>query len=336
FIEKARNDPEEVGKWIKANITIDKNANYGRAPLTPRGVYDLKVSDPHSRDILFVAICRSFGIPARIETATAIPQYMNKGKWSDAYFDKKAEQGKERATLVIQNDQKNSVKPEYYTHFTIERMNEGFYRSLDYETDPVMRQFPASVEIIPGNYLVVTGNRITGGTVMATLSFLNLEAGQNKEIILSLRKDMTPTMVYGIIKNVRRFFATGNISDLPITFRNGGILAWIEPDKEPSRHFIADLIAGKQSFEKKNIPILLLFKHERERTAFLLKNRKELPKQVIGSIAGSNSLMDFSLEMGKEYGSVLPLITFINERKEVIYLSEGYKIGVGNDLLKIK
>lgn len=86
FILKGRKYPESIVAWVRRSIITDEQANYSRAPLTPSGVYDLRVADPHSRDIFFVAVCRSFGIPARLETATRIPQYFFREKWQDVYF----------------------------------------------------------------------------------------------------------------------------------------------------------------------------------------------------------------------------------------------------------
>ena len=60
FVEKARKDPRIVREWVNANIIINKTANYGSAPLTPIGTYELKVADPHSRDLLYVSILRSY------------------------------------------------------------------------------------------------------------------------------------------------------------------------------------------------------------------------------------------------------------------------------------
>ncbi len=142
FILNGRSNPETIVKWVKESIRIDENANYARAPITPSGVYELKVTDSHSRDIFFVALCRSFGIAARLETSTKIPQYFFSDKWHDVYFTNPPSTIDSRGKLVINNDPGNDRKPEYYTHFTIEKFEDGFFRSLDYETDPELHVFP--------------------------------------------------------------------------------------------------------------------------------------------------------------------------------------------------
>ena len=334
FIEKARKDPKAIIDWIKGNIQINLNANYGRAPLTPTGVFDLKLSDEHSRDILFVGICRSFGIPARLETATKNPQYIKEGKWVDVWFEKKPEQVAERGTLVIQNDKKNDRRPEYYTHFTVEKFSDGFYRSLDYETDPVMQQFPATIDIAPAPYLLVTGNRMADGTVLTNLSFFTIETGKVVEQSVVLRKNQMPLPSYGELKNIKPLFQSGDKTADFVFLNNGIVIAWLEPDKEPSRHFTDDLIQKKAEFNQWSGSILLLFKSEPERISFLQKNNKELPKHVISAIGSPESTSTLSAATGRVFGTILPIITYINPNGGIIYLSEGYKIGIGDDLLK--
>ncbi|WP_418819890.1 hypothetical protein [Phocaeicola sp.] len=42
----------------------------GGSPITPEGVWKARTADAHSRDIFFVSMARSMGIPARIDEVT--------------------------------------------------------------------------------------------------------------------------------------------------------------------------------------------------------------------------------------------------------------------------
>jgi transglutaminase-like putative cysteine protease len=189
---RVQQNPRIIADWIRENIRIDDKANYALTPLTPIGVYELKVSDSHSRNIFFVAFCRSFGIPARLEPATKTPQYYSGGKWNEIYFGKTPAEVTNKGTLVLENDLSNDHKPEYYVHFTLGKYEDGFYRSLDYETDPLMKNFPAKAELLPGSYVLVTGNRINKGTVLAKLVFFNLDPGKTRDLMIELRKNAAP------------------------------------------------------------------------------------------------------------------------------------------------
>jgi transglutaminase-like putative cysteine protease len=332
FILKGRKDPETIVKWMKGNILIDENANYARAPITPRGVYELKVADPHSLDIFFVAVCRSFGIPARLETATRIPQYYFQEKWTDVYFSHPPEKSGVRSKLVVNNAPGNDRKPEYYIHFTIEKSEDGFFRSLDYETDPVMQKFPATIEVPPGSYLLVTGNRISGGTVLTKLSFFTSAENKTQNLDLELRKDVAPALVLGKIKNTAEFFT--KIGTSGVVNKKGTILAWLDPEMEPSRHFIADLLQKKNELDQRNENILLVFKTAKDKEIFIRKNASGLPANtrcIVGKAGSSAELLTYVKEQPL---SDLPVVTCISQSGDVYYLSSGYKIGTVDEILR--
>ena len=86
LIDNATRNPLLVAEYLEKNIRIADDENYYRTPLTPIGVCELKVSDSFSREICFVAICRSLGIPSRLEPGSNIPQYYFNSEWNDLYF----------------------------------------------------------------------------------------------------------------------------------------------------------------------------------------------------------------------------------------------------------
>ena len=73
--EKGSNDPSLIIDFLNKRIKIADGENYYKTPITPQGVFELGVSDDESRAICFVAICRTMGIPSRLEPGRNIPQY---------------------------------------------------------------------------------------------------------------------------------------------------------------------------------------------------------------------------------------------------------------------
>ncbi len=334
-IEKFRKDPIEISKWVKSNITIDNVANYSRAPLTPAGSFDLKVADPHSRDILFVALCRSFGIPSRIEPATKQPQYLKNEKWTDVYFENPPDVENERGKIILTTDPENSKKPEYYIHFTIQKFRDGFFRSLDYEYDPRLTDFPCTLELEPGYYRTVTGNRMPDGTVLSKLSYYMIGQNETSEAEISLREKIASPQVLGMIdlKN----FLPGIDRSVPV-YNNppgGLIISWMEPEREPTKHFIADLKSKKQQFDEWNIGILLLFKNDREKTTFMAKN-SALPSRVRCFVPNPTALKEVFSAVQKSVSNQFPVVVFLSKKGEILYFSEGYRIGTTDELMRYR
>ncbi len=335
FIDKCRKVPLELVSWIRQNLKIDAKANYAKVPITPCGVYELKVADEHSRDIFFVAACRSFGIGSRLEPSTLLPQYYHQGKWIDIRFDPEEIQPGSRAILIIDKDpQKKETVPEYYSHFTIERFSDGFYKSLNYENDSSLKTLPCRLEVMPGAYMMVTGHRIEGGTVLSRLTFFNLESGKEKRMQIILREKPILSSVPDIVVNPSDLIL--KITGKPVLpGKSGTIIAWLEPEKEPSRHFIADLILKKNDFSKWNGRILLLFKTEREKKLFVEKNTGEIPKTCSAMVIPDGSLPVFMKMMKYQTSIELPVVTYVDQSGKIRYFSSGYRIGTGDELLQL-
>jgi len=330
FKARVRTDPGKLVEWVKNTVLIDEKANYSRAPLTPAGVYELKVADPHSRDIFFVAACRSMGVAARLEPGTRLPQYFFNNAWHDVMFGHTKLSSAERVKLTLDSDPDNDRKPEYYIHFTLEKFDNGFFRSLDYEADPRLGSFPCELDLAPGYYLMVTGNRLKDGTVLANLSFFNLVKGREMKQTIRLLKEPAQKVLGKL--DMKNLYA-----DIPIPGRISSadlILAWMEPDKEPTRHFIADLKAKKPDLEKKKARIIFLFRNEKEKNDFIAGTCREMPSSSLYLIPAKFNINMIPNTTGRPSGSILPVVTLINGRGEIIYLSQGYHIGTGDDLIR--
>ncbi|MDP4281165.1 MAG: transglutaminase-like domain-containing protein [Bacteroidota bacterium] len=334
FRNKAMNEPLTMVKWIKDNITLDNTSNWGKAPITPVGSYELKITDASSRAILFVSMCRTFGIPARVETATKIPQYYEGGVWHDVYFEKAPEKEIRRGTVILENDPANERKPEYYVNFTLERFTDGFYRSLDYETDPVMQTFPASVSVTPGSYLMVTGNRLSDGTVQANLSFFDIPENKSVTHLISIRKSSLQNPVLGKVSDMKSFL--GQLSpNCPSAIGKYLIIALLDPEKEPSRHFISDLGLKKSELQNPSVHSYWLMKNESDKNKFLDQNRKNLPSNSVTLIRNADAINIINKCLMNPVRENYPVIILLNPKGEINYTSEGYKIGTVDDLLKL-
>ena len=72
----AFDSPVEIYKWVTDNVKLDDAANPQGLRIPPVFVWRSRVADSRSRDIFFVALCRRFGFPARIDEVTGKAQYL--------------------------------------------------------------------------------------------------------------------------------------------------------------------------------------------------------------------------------------------------------------------
>ncbi len=338
FVQKIQNNVNHLVSWINANIKIDEKSNlHSRSPLSPQGVVELKIADCKSRDILFVAICRTFGIPARLDQATSIPQYYLGKSWVNIYFEPKR-QLKGIGYIHFKNETANN-DPKYSTNFTIGRFENGTFKTLEFDFDKKLSEFPEKQEVEQGNYMLVTGNRLTDGTVLSSLAFFEVKNNETKDLVVALREKSENALVIGkifpkdfsftkILENNKK-----NLSE--IAEEKGCILIWIDPDKEPSKHILADLPSFKVNLENWGGSIVYLLSKDKFTPSFNPLSYQNLPKQSYFAFDDNMLLLTAIENVVKQVLKYsLPVIIIIDSNGNIKYLSEGYKIGIGEQLFK--
>ena len=73
-----RSDPAALWAWVEGHIR-EEDDTYPDLPATPLGIFRLKAAAPGGREVLFCALCRSLGVPARLNTADGRPEYWRAG-----------------------------------------------------------------------------------------------------------------------------------------------------------------------------------------------------------------------------------------------------------------
>ena len=169
------------------NVKIADDENYYRTPLTPIGVNELKVSDHASRAICFVAICRTLGIPSRLEPGRNVPQYFINGIWNDVYFSDQKKPDMKKGYLKLESADKNPV-PEYYIQFTLARFEGGRYNTLEYDFNRKITDFKDELPLPPGHYMLVTGNRLNDSKILSNISFFDLSENEHRTVEVRIRK----------------------------------------------------------------------------------------------------------------------------------------------------
>ena len=334
IVKNAASDPSIIIAYINKTIKISVDENYYNTPLTPRGVHDLKISDSQSRSIYFVAVCRSLGIPSRLEPGSNIPQYFFNSTWNDVYFANEKKPSQKKGFLKLSSSETNPV-PEYYIHFTIARFENGRYNTLDYDYNKRITDFKEELQLAPGSYMIVTGNRLNDSKILANISFFDIAENQHLKIDIKLRKDSSPREDLGNIdlKKVIDFLDKNRINTDKIS-DTGILLAWIEPEKEPTKHFLNDLPLIKTELDSWGGNFIFFSGSDKSGDLFKPEDINGLPlnskftqdnkEELLLNLLGLNSTDEISL----------PLIILADKNGSILFKSLGYRIGIGEQILK--
>jgi len=332
--ESAYSDPSMIVRYIDENIKMMNNENYYNTPLTPKGVIDLKVADNHSRSIFFVAVCRSLGIPSRLEPGTNVPQYFFNNEWNNVYFSDQNYPAKSIGYLKLYSNDKDPV-PEYYIHFTIARFDNGHYKTLEYDYNKKIGDFNNELALLPGNYMIVTGNRISDSKILSGISFFDLSANEHKTYEIKLRKDLTYRNSDGNLdlSSIMNLFydRKGSVEKIG---NDGTVILWIEPDKEPTKHILNDLPLFKKELDTWGGYFLFLTGSSPDSLALISETLPGLPENSIFRVNSQFVILKDCLQSLKISDKALPFVFVTDNKGNILYKSSGYRIGISEQILK--
>jgi hypothetical protein len=326
--------------WIRTHIILDDIANmHSRSPLSPEGVYNLRVADLVSRNIFFVAACRTFGIPARLNPETQEPEYLQNGNWLRAGFTPEAVSQPAKGKLRLVNGD-NPVVPQYFLHFTIGMLRNGTYNTLGFDENKKITDFPKATVLDTGNYVLVTGNRLQDGSVLSSLTYFQINENEETTVKVEMNREQGELKSSGKLDldKLQLQPINGTESSSLASLSGGGkmVLVLLDPDKEPSKHILNDLCPYTDYFNKWNGKFIFAMPAEKSDQAKIISTYSLPAKQYSGVDVSDNILTAISLQYGTGLKDKLPLVLFCDENGAIYFFSSGYKIGIGEQLLRIK
>lgn len=313
-------DADGIKTWIIKHIEIDSTPSYSRVIIKPTGVNRLLIADPLSRDIFFVAACRSIGLPARLDPVTLTPQVYSTEGWRWYCFDdNKKNSVKSMAKITLTGEP--GLK--YYNDFTIARLKKDEFSTLEFPWAKPLEQFSRGIEVEEGVIAVISGVRLPDGNVMTTRKWHNLRADEETEIFIA--KPSIPAQSYGKLPSIV-YQAAGKETEIkPGSFENYLIIAAIDEGSEPCKHFLKEL---NELASKKNT-------NEMPEILIIMNATPEKTKQLIRQyeLTGTVKLIDsspFLLTQLRDLSGLAlehhPVIAGFSNQLELFYIKEGYNI----------
>lgn len=336
FINKSRSDIQHVVNYVRDSIKLDDSQNYFKCPVSPQGVYELKMADSQSRNIFFVALCRSMDIISRIDPATGRPQYLKAetGTWTDVFFDKQGEE-KPKGVVVFNNGKDNIVKPGYSTHYTLARFDNGSFTTLDYEDQ--IKGFPAKVPVDAGYYRLIIGARANDGSVTVNTKYFSVKKNETISLDIKLPEVETGIQVQGIVDpNTIISLKDGSKKTIKeLTNKKGLVICFADPGKEPTKHIFQDLPAVQQFLESWEGGVLFAVPDDKLSSAFDPSVFKGLPKQSLWMADDNRTLLNtVAGALQINFSDNFPLMIYLSTNGGILYSSQGYKIGIGEEIVK--
>jgi len=276
--------------------------------------------------VFFVALCRSLNIPTIIDPATSeISQYV-KGRWEKVVLEpnkNKLPTGK----LTINFHSQDDLVPQYWTYYTISKFSDGYFHSLDFEGDKRVEKFPVQLELEEGYYCLTTGNRYANGNVLARNEYFSVSKSKQVVKELTIRELEVENKTYGVLKT----------SILPSDYYDprGMVICFLEPDREPTKHIMNELPDYKTQFDKWSGKFVFVVPTDKTGKNFTPDRYKNLPENSTFILNNGEKIMDeFLKSANQSFRDNYPLIYIVDSKGQIIFYSEGYRIGVGDLISK--
>lgn len=338
--KKMASDPRLWVEWVRKNIKVSGEKNPRGLNIRPISVWKHRRDiDPHSRDIFFVAGARSLGIPTRLNPLSDKPEYTLDGKtWQTVEFGTSLDEESPKGMLALDFTPTRLIEdPRYLSSFSVCRIENGSPRQLTFpDFAPLSTILKNPAEVDAGNYMLVSGQRLADGTVLAKARFFNIADSQLTRVPLEIRQDTTRLQVIGSLNSEALYHDLASGADksiLSTTGRGYYVLGLISPNHEPSAHALNDISAIAHKYAGSGLKTLLLFRNEDDASRFNMAQYPSLPGNVVFGIDNRGAIAAELTESLRADTRDLPVFVIADTFNRVVYFTQGYTIHLGEKLL---
>ena len=323
--EAFASNPELIWNYVNQNITYIQEEEYDTLCASPIGCLKLKMGSAVSRTILFIAICRSLNIPARLDKSLMLPEY-----WADGAFRVPVSRAQaSKGTLLLRNiPGKGWI---YAQHWTLGRLEKDHFVTMNH-AGLVFEKETLELFLPVGIYRLIAVKRLLNGDQEAAELLFAIEKEKQTELYMpdfektdgvmpwekasvpdesqscrklqnknnSLREEIQSCLLRDIL--LQR--ADGTLCSLEkLVSGKRSILAFLEIGAEPTEHVLNEVLALEKSAKgnSKGIGCQLLF---------VLRQEKDLQhktlQEVLALDAGSEIEILYDISGGASDANAAP------------------------------
>ena len=330
FIE----NPKRIYEYIKNNIEYDETKDFERLRVSPKGALLQQYADPVSRKVLFCAICRTLGIPARVNHLRREVEY-----YCDGQFVTIAEMETPTTSASLTLEFEPGIDWGYFRDWTLTTEKDGLFRPLGLFRQPV-EDGKMNLTLTEAVYRLEITTRMPSGDQFVREMTFELKDGETKTIALSkYRPKMEELLIDREISSVEAVAAKNSdgtvyrVEELAKGTRQ--MVLWLDPGKEPTQHVLNELLDSRERCRKLG-----------ERITVLVQDADACEEQVLSKVWAKIPEMNYMMPVNWEASEStaqqlnLPLYTYpivyVREANgHIIYADCGYNVGSVDLMLKL-
>ena len=233
--------------------------------------------------------------------------------------------------------------PKYYSHFTLSRCENGVLRLQSYDENGASWNtlLRTPLQMPAGYYVMVSGTRLASGGVLVHMSGLNVEADKTVNTALTMRESKDQIQVIGNFNSESLFtpIADGVVADDPISVltacgRGYFVVGVLGVGQEPTNHALKDIAKLNKDLEKWGRKMVLLFPDAEKYGKFRPQDFPGLPSTIVYGIDSHGIAAQIIENMKLKHKDTLPVFVIADTFNRVVFVSQGYTIGLGEQLMQ--
>lgn len=325
--ERFAGDPRKIWEFV-SDMPYRQEQEYMALITSPAGLLTLKSGSENSKKVLFVALCRTLGIPARLRPEDKTPQYYQNGRFVSALAQPAADSG---APLKLLGQ--SGVLWSYFQNFSLARLSGGVFKTLDLSGR--LWENGALLLVLPeGEYRLITTNRaLTGNSLVRQYRF---SLPETTELALSQRTlELSDMLFENKLPEFTLYDEAGAAQASEALLREARLLFWLQAGGEPSEHILNEIAERCARFSRLPCRITFLLQEPAER-------QNPTIAKVLAALPGIQTLYDPGTQAAEPVArrmyldpDKLPLIVLTDKKGNGIYGCSGYNVGTGDLLLRI-
>ncbi len=334
FTEEQKNtfraNPESAWSWILEHISSHDEREYGSLIASPAQLLKVGFGSHLSKKVLFVALCRTLGIPARLNPETKSAQYYSNGSFHNVEIDSK------EATLPFTVISGDDTKWVYFQNWSLGLLRGGIYHTLDL-SQREWKDGKVALDLAPGAYRLLTAKRMPNGSLFTKEYRFNVSDDSENSLTIRLRDTKISDMLENMdILPFSLKDKDGNkIAAEQLTADKANILFWLEEGKEPTEHILNELIEHHKRYNALDAQLVFIIRSdEAKKNHTLAKALELLPNVTICYDDFRENVSSIARRMYVDPDK-LPLIVVTKPGLNGIFATSGYNVGMGDLLIKI-
>ena len=345
-----REQPERIWEWEQVHLKYLPQEDYGTLKITPPAALRGLWADETGKRTLFVTVCRTLGIPARLNPVTGQAEYLTNDGWSEIpgvegetgsgvkegeeVFADRSHSGSTSARLLLLTSSEDSWT--YAQTWTIGRLVGMGYETLNYEG---IHPENGRMELLlkGGTYRLIITNRMPGGSQYASIIRFRLKEEEERTLEMKLRRpELKDLLVKSPLPAFTLTDGRGNaVESASLLTGAKSLLIFVEEGKEPTEHVLNELPAEKERMEHLSCRLILAADSPAS-----LEN--PLLKRTVDTFETAEVYFDEGLENAEPVArrmyvapDLLPLLVAVDEQGCGIYACSGYHVGSVGLALKL-